>query len=75
MRAAIDGRRSTGEHRGASLDVQLEKEARRYLQARGWSLAEEHIYLEDAISRAEFKKRPALIRLTMRPRRGPSTRS
>jgi site-specific DNA recombinase len=60
MRAAIYARRSTDEHQAASLDVQTE-EARRYVEAHGWMVAPEHVYLEDAVSRAEFKKRPALI--------------
>ena len=62
MRAAIYARRSTEEHQVASLDVQLE-EARRYLAARGWSLDHAHVYIDDAISRAEFKKRPGLLAL------------
>jgi site-specific DNA recombinase len=60
MRAAIYARRSTDEHQAASLEVQVE-EATRYVQRRGWTLDPSHIYLEDAVSRAEFKKRPALI--------------
>jgi site-specific DNA recombinase len=59
-RAAVYARRSTDEHQAASLDVQLE-EARRCVEKKGWVLSDEHIYLEDAVSRAEFKKRPALI--------------
>ena len=60
MRAAIYARRSTDEHQAASLDVQLD-EARRYVASRGWTVDDEHVYLEDAVSRAEFVKRPALI--------------
>lgn len=59
-RAAVYARRSTDEHQEASLDVQQE-EALRYAQSKGWSVDPAHIYLEDAVSRAEFKKRPALI--------------
>jgi site-specific DNA recombinase len=62
LRAAVYARRSTDEHQAASLDVQLE-EARRFCSANGWSVAEEHVYLEDAVSRAEFKRRPALLSL------------
>jgi len=46
----------------ASLDVQIE-EARRFAAGKGWTLLENHIYIEDAVSRAEFKKRPALLKL------------
>ena len=60
LRAAIYARRSTDEHQAASLDVQIE-EAKRYIERRGWTVAAEHVYREDAVSRAEFKKRPALI--------------
>ena len=60
MRAAIYVRRSTEEHQAASLEVQIE-EAKRYVASQGWSVAPEHIYSEDGVSRAEFKKRPALI--------------
>jgi len=59
-RAAVYARRSTDEHQEASLDVQQE-EALRYAQSKGWSVHPAHIYLEDAVSRAEFKKRPPLI--------------
>lgn len=62
MRAAIYARRSTDEHQVSSLDVQVE-EARRFVQARGWTIDPPHVYLEDAVSRAEFKKRPALLRM------------
>ena len=60
MRAAIYARRSTDEHQEASLDVQL-GEARRFIASKGWTLCDDHIFQDDAKSRAEFKKRPALI--------------
>ncbi len=60
MRAAIYARRSTDEHQAASLDVQV-GEAKRYIESKGWTVGDAHIYVEDAVSRAEFKKRPALI--------------
>jgi site-specific DNA recombinase len=62
MRAAIYARRSTEEHQAASLDVQVD-EARRFIAAKGSTVADENVYLEDGVSRAEFKKRPALDRL------------
>jgi site-specific DNA recombinase len=62
MRCAIYARRSTEEHQVASLNVQIE-EAERYIASKGWTVATGHIYLDDAVSRAEFKKRPGLIAL------------
>ncbi len=62
MRCALYGRRSTDEHQMASMDVQVE-EGKRYIAKNGGTLRPEHIFLDDAISRAEFKKRPGLIAL------------
>ena len=60
MRCAIYARRSTEEHQVASLDVQID-EAARYITRKGWTLESDHVYRDDAVSRAEFKKRPGLI--------------
>ena len=60
MRCALYIRRSTEEHQAASIEVQLE-EAKRYTAEKGWLLDPKHIFVDDAISRAEFKKRPGLI--------------
>ena len=62
MRCAFYGRRSTDEHQMASMQVQSQ-EGERYIIAQGGFLRREHIFLDDAISRAEFKKRPGLIAL------------
>ena len=62
MRAAIYTRRSTEEHQVASLGVQIE-EATRYIARKGWTVASGHLYQDDSVSRAEFKKRPGLIAL------------
>lgn len=61
-RCALYLRRSTDEHQMASLDVQRE-EALRYITANGGIVAPEHVFVDDAVSRAEFKKRPGLIAL------------
>ncbi len=61
-RCALYGRRSTDEHQMASMDVQTE-EGRRYIAKHGGTIKPEHVFLDDAISRAEFKKRPGLIAL------------
>ena len=60
LRAAIYARRSTDQHQEASLEVQLE-EARRYIARKGWLVEESALFIDDAISRAEFKKRPGLF--------------
>jgi site-specific DNA recombinase len=69
VRVALYARRSTAEHQAASLDVQTE-EARRFCDARGWSIVE--VFCEDSVSRAEFVNRPALGKLlaaaTSKPR-------
>lgn len=62
LRCALYGRRSTDEHQMASMEVQTE-EGQRYIAKNGGTLQPEHVYLDDAISRAEFKKRPGLIAL------------
>jgi DNA invertase Pin-like site-specific DNA recombinase len=69
MRCSIYARRSTDEHQAASIEVQLE-EARRYIDRKGWTVSEEHIYVDSAVSRAEFKKRPGLISLMVAAEKG-----
>jgi site-specific DNA recombinase len=59
MRAAIYARRSKEIHQHASIEVQV-GESKRYAEAKGWTVDPAHIYVDDSISRAEFKKRPAL---------------
>ena len=62
MRAAIYARRSTDEHQAESLDVQVEN-AKRFIASNGWELTADGIFIDDAVSRAEFKKRPGLVAL------------
>ena len=62
MRAAIYARRSTEEHQAESLNVQV-AEARRFAAERQWTVDDAHVYIDDGVSRAEFKHRPGLIRL------------
>ena len=69
MKAAIYARRSTDEHQAESLNVQTQ-EAKRYIVGKGWTVAEEHIFTDDAISRAEFKKRPSLLAMLNAAARG-----
>lgn len=42
--------------------------AKAYAAARGWTVEDEHIYIDDGISGAEFKNRPALLRMLNRLR-------
>ena len=39
--------------------------ARLYADRKGWTISETHVYVDDAISGAEFKNRPGLIRLML----------
>jgi len=39
------------------------EQGREYAKRKGWRVAEDHIYSDDGISGAEFKKRPGLVRL------------
>ncbi len=69
MKAAIYARRSTDEHQAESLTVQVEQ-AKAYIADRGWRLVEGAVFVDDAISRAEFKKRPGLLALLAGAGRG-----
>jgi site-specific DNA recombinase len=53
-------RRSTDAHQEESLETQR-RGAVDYCKTRGWIIVEE--FVDDAVSRAEFKKRPGLIRM------------
>ena len=61
MIAAIYARKSTEQNGVAdearSVTRQIEH-AKAYADRKGWSVAEDHIYLDDGISGAEFVKRP-----------------
>lgn len=69
LRWALYRRRSTDEHQAESLEVQLEN-ARRFVEAHGGTLDAKNVFTDDAISRAEFKKRPGLLALLNAARRG-----
>jgi DNA invertase Pin-like site-specific DNA recombinase len=66
MKAAIYARKSTDDNarreENKSVVRQVEH-ARAYAAARGWTVAEEHVYVDDGISGAEFRNRPALLRM------------
>src|SRR5437762_3987440 len=73
MIAAIYARKSTEQNGVAdeakSVTRQVEP-ARAYAERKGWTVADEHVYSDDAISGAEFVKRPGFIRLmnALKPR-------
>jgi site-specific DNA recombinase len=58
MRAAIYARKST-EAQAESTATQVAN-AKAYIAAMGWTLDDRHLFIDDAISRAEYQKRPAL---------------
>jgi len=67
MIAAIYARKSTeqlGAHEQKSVTRQVDH-ARQYAQRKGWTVAEDHVYVDHGISGAEFEfaKRPGLLRL------------
>ena len=67
MIVAIYARKSTDERDKAedarSCERQIDR-ARSYAASKGWTVAAEHVYRDDAISGAEFDQRPGLTRLT-----------
>jgi site-specific DNA recombinase len=66
MIAAIYARKSTEQHgvvdEQRSVTRQIEH-ARAYAQRKGWIVADEHVYVDDGISGAEFSNRPGFVRL------------
>lgn len=65
MKAAIYARKSTDDahtEENKSVTRQIEH-ARAFAKRKGWTVAEEHIYVDDGISGAEFRNRPALLRM------------
>src|SRR4051794_26209597 len=73
MIAAIYARKSTEQNdrvdEAKSVRRQIEH-ARAYAQRKGWEVAEEHVYVDDGISGAEFSGRPSYMRLlnALKPR-------
>ena len=66
MRVAIYARKSTDQHHVSDAEKSVRRQvdqARRYAAQRGWTVAEEHVYVDDGISGAEFAARPGFLRL------------
>src|SRR5215469_2471381 len=66
MIAAIYARKSTEQNGVGDEDKSVTRQiehAKAYAAKRGWTIADEHIYVDDGISGAEFVKRPGFLRL------------
>ena len=66
MIAAIYARKST-EQNGIADDqksvARQVEHARAYAEEKGWTVAEEFVFIDDGLSGAEFKTRPGYVRL------------
>ena len=73
MQAGIYARKSTEQSGVAdeqkSVARQIEH-ARQYASRKGWTVVDEHVYVDDGISGAEFANRPGFLRLmnALKPR-------
>src|SRR5436190_13962825 len=66
MIAAIYARKSTDQSGVADEQKSVARQvehARSYATGKGWMVADEHVYVDDGISGAEFANRPGFIRL------------
>ena len=64
--AAIYARKSTDQNGVADAEKSVTRQidhATQYALTKGWTLASEHIYVDDGISGAEFTNRPGFLRL------------
>ena len=65
MIAAIYARKSTEQtgvvDEARSVTRQIDH-AKAYASTKGWTVADEHVHVDDGISGAEFVKRPGLMR-------------
>ena len=61
MKAAIYARKSTDDNgrdaENKSVTRQVEH-AKAYAASKGWTVPDEHVYVDDGVSGAEFKNRP-----------------
>ena len=66
MYAAIYARKSTDQHGVADEDKSVTRQidhARAYSVGKGWAVVDEHVYVDDGVSGAEFANRPGFLRL------------
>ena len=73
MIAAIYARKSTEQNGVADEQKSVARQidhARQYAAKKGWIVADEHVYVDDGISGAEFANRPGFLRLmnALKPR-------
>jgi DNA invertase Pin-like site-specific DNA recombinase len=73
MRAAIYARKSTEQSGMIDEEKSVTRQidhAKAYATKKGWTVADEHVFVDDGISGAEFVKRPGLSRLlnALRPK-------
>jgi site-specific DNA recombinase len=71
--AAVYARKSTEQNGVADEQKSVARQtehAKAYASRKGWTVAEEHIYIDDGISGAEFANRPGFLRLmnALKPR-------
>ena len=66
MKAAVYARKSNDDNErnedNKSVTRQIER-AKAYAAKKGWTVDDEHVFVDDGISGAEFKHRPALLRM------------
>lgn len=69
MKAAIYSRKSTDDNdrnpENKSVTRQIDR-AKAYAAAKGWTVEDEHIFVDDGISGAEYERRPGLVRMMAR---------
>src|SRR5262245_19837125 len=66
MIAAIYARKSTDQSGVADEQKSVARQvehAKAYANRKGWTVADEHVYIDDGISGAEFANRPGFLRL------------
>lgn len=66
MLAAIYARKSTEQNGMSDEDKSVTRQidhAKQYAAKNGWGVMDEHVYMDDGISGAEFVKRPGFVRL------------
>jgi len=66
MRTAVYARKSADDNERAAQDKSVDRQvahAREYFGRKGWTVADEHVCIDDGISGAEFKNRPALLKM------------
>src|SRR4051794_36467875 len=66
MIAAIYARKSTEQNGVADEQKSVSRQidhAREYAKRKGWTVDDEHVYVDDGISGAEFSTRPGFVRL------------